>query len=242
MKGCLKVFLVFVAVFLLVILVVSVVLLPMTTQLTESPPTPTPTVVRLWPQQPTRQPTEPVQATPTSPHATDTPVFDLTATAAPLSDPTQQPPKPLPPVQIGFVSGGLGLSQAEWEKRHVLTGKDVFGSIYDGEYIVAFQVGNVWYIERQWTAENAVMPEVVEADNRTLIPNDSQLVNTYSPEGRPETVVNLYFSESLKDRFRSEDSLTGDWWVGGQPGNFAVQYNLYDFGVTRMIIAIGNNP
>lgn len=139
-------------------------------------------------------------------------------------------------------SGGLGLSQTEWEQTHTQTGKDILGSIYDEKYVVVFQADNVWYIERQWSTENAVTPDAVEAESQSLIPADSQFVKTYTPEGRPETTVNLYMSESLKSRFNPEDSITGDWWTGGEPGNFTVQYNQYDAGVTRMIIALGNNP
>lgn len=142
-----------------------------------------------------------------------------------------------------FLSGGLGLAKNEWENAHELTGDDVFGAIYDEKYIVAFQVDTVWYIEQQWTTENALTPEEVEAESQNLIPADSILVETYSPEGTPETIVNLYFSESLKTRFNDEDSSFGSWWTGGEPGNFTVQYNQYEgIGITRMIIALGNNP
>lgn len=98
MKGCLKVFVVLVAIFLLIVLVTSVALLPRAAQVTESPPTATPTVVRLLPQQPTRQPTEPVQAAPIQPTATDTSVPLPTNTSVPLPTNTPLPPTntPLP--------------------------------------------------------------------------------------------------------------------------------------------------
>ncbi len=141
------------------------------------------------------------------------------------------------PVSI-FISGGLGLSQSDWEKTHSKTDLDylAIGTGYDGKYDVMFRESNIWYIERMWDMSNAVTPDFVMAESQDLIPADSQFIKTYNPEGRPETVVNLYFSESLNSRFTSED------FVGGEPGNFTVQYNQYEYGITRMIIALGNNP
>jgi hypothetical protein len=141
-------------------------------------------------------------------------------------------------------SGGLGLSRNEWEQSHFKTDLNytVFGTGYEGGYDVVFQEEKVWSIERQWNREAAVTPDEVEAESKTLIPTDHQLVKTYHPDGRPETVVNLYRSEWLKNRFNSESSMMGNWWTGGEPGNFTVQYNIYDYGVSRMLIAIGNNP
>lgn len=133
-------------------------------------------------------------------------------------------------------SGGLGLSQAEWERDHKERGKDLFGVKYDDAYTVIFRKGNVSYIERQWRTSNAVNEAQVVTEIQSLIPGDSELIRTYSPEGRPETTVRLYRSDYLKSRFGS------DAWVGGEPGNFIGQYNKYEHGVTRMIISTGNNP
>lgn len=101
-----------------------------------------------------------------------------------------------------------------------------------------FKEGNVEYIDRQWKTKNTVTPEFIKIESQKLIPLDCKLVETYSPEGRPETIVLLYISESLKSRFNSSSSS----WIGGEPGNFTVQYNQYEYGITRMIIATGNNP
>lgn len=135
-----------------------------------------------------------------------------------------------------YTSGGLGLSQTDWEQSYPATGEDLPGFTRHGDYIVSFQQDNVSYIERQWDSANAITETDLKTEFTTLIPADSQLIQTYSPEGRPETIVNLYFSESLKDRF------SPDLWIGGQPGNFTVQYNAYDYGIGRMIITLGNNP
>lgn len=136
--------------------------------------------------------------------------------------------------EVSFESGGLGLQKADFEASHTKTGTDIMGAIYDNNLIVSFQSDRVWYIERQWGSDAPVTHEDVEVLSATLIPTDSVLVETYNPDGRPETTVNLYMSESLKSRFGE--------WIGGEAGNFTIQYNTYDGAVTRLIIAIGNNP
>lgn len=170
-------------------------------------------------------------------NATSTPL----PTPAPINTPTPESVVTeeivIPQVET-FDSGGLGLSKTEWEQVHTETELDYapVGTGYDGKYDVVFQEGNVWFIERQWRTDDAITPDVVELESQNLIPVDSQLIETYSPEGRPETIVNLYLSESLKSRFST------DLWIGGEPGNFTVQYNVYDGKVTRLIITTGNNP
>lgn len=170
------------------------------------------------------------------------------AIATPVPSPTLAKPTNTPTAvnssSDGYRSGGLGLSQSDWEKNHTETALDymTMGTGYDYKYDVMFQAGNVWGIERQWSTSEFASTDEVEAESQTLIPTDSQFIETYSPDGRPETIVNLYFSESLKSRFKDGDSLFGSWWAGGEPGNFIVLYNVYDGEVGRMIIAIGNNP
>lgn len=164
-----------------------------------------------------------------TPLPTNTSVPTATSTNVPLPTPTNVEDR-------AFFSGGLGLSKEDWEVQHTQTGSDIFGPIYDNQYIVSFRDNKIWYIERQWSSVNAVSPQDVEAESSTLLPNDSQLVTVYNPSGRPETTVRLYISEALKDRFAEDD------FVGGEPGNFTVQYNTFDNQVTRMIISLGNNP
>ena len=190
----------------------------------------------------TPKPTNTLQPTVTStltPIPTGTP--EPTSKPAPTNTPTpERTPTDTPDLadisEDVFDSGGLGLAKAAWEKEHRETGKDILGPIYDERYIIIFIGNNIQYIERQWSTNNSVTSEAVETESKNLIPADSQLIETYSPEGRPETIVNLYLSESLKSRFDA------DWWIGGEPGNFTVQYNVLDGKVTRMIIATGNNP
>ncbi|MCG3208597.1 MAG: hypothetical protein FOGNACKC_02208 [Anaerolineae bacterium] len=189
----------------------------------------------------------PIQPTATSIPPTPTP---LSPASTPTPTPTSVPSTPTPaPIFAsdngdGYSSGGLGLSRSDWEQNHTATNLDYnpLGTGYDHTYDVMFQVGNVWYIERQWPAGDAATVDIIDNETQNLIPADSQFIKTYSPDGRPETTVNLYFSESLKSRFDSADNEFGNWWAGGEPGNFIVQYNKYDFGITRMIFSIGNNP
>ena len=183
--------------------------------------------------QPTHTPTQEAQPTPTL-LPPDTPTNTPTGTPSHTPTPTSTPePEPF------YLSGGLGLSREQWEVFYEEgVPDDVFGFRY-GKYLVAFQADNVWYIECEWSAEDAVSLEDARTEADGLIPVDSQFVGTYSPEGMPELVVDLYMSESLKTRF---DSATGDWWTGGEPGNFIVVYGVFDDTVRRMVISLGNNP
>lgn len=187
-----------------------------------------------------------------APQATDTAVPAIsTNTPLPTRTPTPQPTEtavsatptstPIPtitaePPESSIESGGLGLSQLVWEETHEVTGEDILGNIYDQTYIVMFFDGNIQYIEQQWSTAGAVDADVVEALSSRLIPADSEFIETYSPEGRPEAIVMVYHSESLATVF-DEGA-----WFGAEPGTFIVLYNSYDGAVTRMIITTGNNP
>lgn len=153
----------------------------------------------------------------------------ITPTKTPT--PIKKTPTATPVAEELFASGGLGLDKASFEKTRTATGKDIIGTIYDNTIIVAFKDDKVWYIEQQWSDVDA---KTIEAWSKTLMPTDATLIRTYNPAGRPETTVMLYMSESMKDHF--------NLWVGGEPGNFIVQYNTYDGRVTRSIISVGNNP
>jgi hypothetical protein len=62
------------------------------------------------------------------------------------------------------------------------------------------------------------------------------VLEVYNPEGQPERTVTLYMSEALKGRFRP------DQFIGGEPGQFIVFYEVNEGRVTLLVIAIGNNP
>ncbi|MEZ4512755.1 MAG: hypothetical protein R3C62_12830 [Chloroflexota bacterium] len=186
---------------------------------------------------PEQSPNTPVPTVTTKPISTPTPTFtpipEPTVTTAFVSDSGN-----------GYQSGGLGISLADWEAAHNRSDLDYqpIGIGYDNKYDVLFQVDNVWMISRQWQTGSFATIEEAQSESSTLIPTDSQLIETYSPAGLPEITIDLYFSESLKARFDDEDSLFGSWWTGGEPGNFIVLFNTPDGEVSGMIISIGNNP
>jgi hypothetical protein len=136
-----------------------------------------------------------------------------------------------------FASGGLGLGQQTWEQAHAQssTGPGGYVNYDDEEYSVIFMNGNVWTLELEFDGSQPTLAEA-RVEGASLIPEDRQLVETYSPEGLPELMVDLYLSESLKGRFGSYV------WIGGEPGNFIVIYAVYDERVARIVIGLGNYP
>lgn len=175
----------------------------------------------------------PTATIPATVAVTKTKTVNATPTRTPRPTHTSTPvPTATTPVADLFQSGGLGLTRAEFEKRHTKTGKDIMGTIYDNDLIVSFINDRIWYIEQDFST--GISPTEAKAMGALLIPSDNVQVETYSPDGRPETTVNLYTSKSLEKYF--------DKWVGGDPGNFTIQYNAYDGIVKRLIVAIGNNP
>lgn len=141
-----------------------------------------------------------------------------------------------------YDSPGLGLNQAAWEQTHTRTADSIFGAtagIYDDQYDILFaENGNIIRIEIQWSPTNPQTPDQVQTLAQTLIPLDSQLIETYSPDDRPATTVLLHHSPTLAQRLPPDS----DWWFGSQPGNFIIQYTTTDGGVSRLIISTGNNP
>jgi hypothetical protein len=172
--------------------------------------------------------------------ATATPAPAATAIILPTPAPTPLPANPPPPPSEPqpFASGGLGLSQQEWEQRYGPGNpSETPGYLwYQGRYLVAYQEGNVAYVEQRWSPEAAATIDDARAQTGGLIPADGQYIQTFSPEGRPDLVADLYFSQSLFSRF------SGNVWVGGQPGNFTATYTVSESGVIRMVITLGNNP
>lgn len=202
-------------------------------QLTENDPTATTEQATATTKPPTAT-TEPATATTKPPTATAEPPA---ATTEPPTATVEDFPTKTSVIEAGSVeSGGLGLARSEWEVGHTPQDPTHYAPLwtgYDGLYDVAFQEEMVWLIDAQW-AEPLTVDEV-ETLSQVLIPADSQLIETYSPEGRPETTVHLYMSDFLKGQF------AGEVWIGGEPGNFTVQYNVFDGGVGRLVVTTGNN-
>ena len=142
----------------------------------------------------------------------------------------------LVPSTPSFRSGGLGLIKTSWENEHIL-GEDWidYTNYDDGKYSVMFIAERVRHLERNFSGD---LPSLAEARGETagLIPSDSRFLETYSPEGMPELIVDLYISQSLADCFPT------DTFIGGEPGNFIAIYGIFEDKVPRIVIGLGNNP
>jgi len=176
------------------------------------------------------------------PEAMETPrptdILTMEPTSTPEPEPTNAPtlePIPSPTFEL-FPSGGLGLSKAEWEQQHT-PGDTTLGMVEydDGKYSVMFTDSKIHYLERVFRDDQPALDQA-RAEAQTLFPHDSQFLETYSPEGMPELVVDLYISESLKERFDA------DVFIDGDPGNFTAIYGVFDGRVPRIVLATGNNP
>jgi hypothetical protein len=189
--------------------------------------------------EPTDTPEPVVEPTNTpEPEPTDTPESveepEATATPEPEEEPIETPaPEEEAAAVADFDSGGLGQSGDWWETNYG-AGESAFGFLRHGDYDLMFLNGNAAYVERQW--ERPVPLDEAQLVMESMIPADSVEIEIYSPEGSPETTVYLYRSESLVERFDADD------FIGGEPGEFIILYNIYEDGVHRAIVATGNNP
>ncbi len=161
------------------------------------------------------------------------------------ADPTNTPhpaPEPSPthtPLVISappLKSGGLGLSKALWETEH--SPGEIWAGYtnYDGgKYSIIFIEEKIGHLERNFSGQ---LPTLAEAHDEAegLIPEDSQLMETYSPAAMPELIVDLYMSQSLQTCF------SRGAFVNGDPGNFIAVYGVFEGKVPRIVIGLGNNP
>ena len=139
------------------------------------------------------------------------------------------------PVGAAYASGGLGLSQQEWEKAHKQSEADSPYTKYDGDkYWIIFMDGKVWSLDRDYDEDEPVLDKARQ-EGKSLIPKDAELIESFSPDGFPELTVDLYLSESLKTRFDS------DVWHDDEPGTFMVIYGVYDKKVGNFTIGTGND-
>lgn len=169
-------------------------------------------------------------AAPTDVPATATPA--PTRTAAPTFTPA--PTLTPQPTAVPEPSQGLGLLQANWEARAgVATKKGIIGTVYANGFEAVFQNDRVWYLSRQLTEATALTPDDIYTLGKTVMPDDAVLVKTYT---RDVTTVHLYQSKWLADQFDA------DMFIEGQPGQFTLQYNVYDGKATSVLLALGNNP
>lgn len=172
------------------------------------------------------------------PISTNTPTVTLLPIETPFPTntplPTNTPTIPSTPVPLE--SGGLGLFTSEWEQNHERTELDWgIGIGYDNAYDVLFQQEKVWII--YYTFDVPATVDDIELLSSQLIPFDNEYIETYTPDGRPETTVIVYKSDFLTTRFDA------DFWDYADPGVFTVQYNTYEgFGIGDMIVGLDDNP
>jgi hypothetical protein len=191
--------------------------------------------VTLLPTDPTIPSPQPASPSPQQP--------TLSPTSEPTIEPTTVTPTTEPVVDDNYQSGGLGLSRQAWEDRHGAPGQKIGGFIsYEGTtYAVAYQMDNVWHLEKSWGSTGVSLDEA-RAESKTLIPSDSQLQQTYTSAN--DQLVDLYTSEALKSRFPESQqlgSMTLSMWPGGEPGDFIVIYRRTGDRVTSIVLGIGNN-
>lgn len=227
--------------------------IPPTASATPTSPTSTPTKTPTsTPIPPTNTPTSPtntptITLTPTETPIPPTPTPTRTPTSTPTSTVTSTPTNtptatntPIPEIQ----SGGLGLSKERWELSHTETDLDYtpLGTGYDNVYDVLFRQNKVWIIYRYWDSDDGQTVSYIEELSQSLIPTDSEFLYTYTPDGRPETTVMVFFSESLAQAF--EDDGMFSVWGDEEPGTFIVHYNRYEGveGIAGLVISVGNNP
>jgi hypothetical protein len=132
-----------------------------------------------------------------------------------------------------FQSGGLGQDNAYWKANFGPSSKNAGFDVYGGFNTLAYG-NNIAFIWVHWRV--AIAPQEAQLAGVDLMPRDGKLVRTYSPPERPATTVHLYHSEALASRFEER------YFMGGKPGDYTIQYNVFDDHVSSMIIAIGTIP
>lgn len=162
--------------------------------------------------------------------ATPTPTPNVTPTPIPVATPT--------PV-VRYLSNGLGLSQADWEADHAVTGLGATlggtqATVYDNAYAILFINGNVGWIDRAWTPGNGVTGAVALALGESLAPFDRQPIRTYAPAQLPGATVSIYYSPSLAERFPAE------LWGAELPGTFAVVTIANGEEIVRLLVLLGD--
>jgi hypothetical protein len=131
---------------------------------------------------------------------------------------------------------GLGTAIKDWEQSH---NKDINSDetfyLYDNNRFALMNYeGKICHLEITWGDDDALTFEDAKAEASKYIPSDSHLVETYIPQ--ENRVVERYTSSSLAPLF---DELA---WLGSPPGEFIIIYREYEFGVSSVVITLGNNP
>ncbi len=191
--------------------------------------TPTSTPMPTATERPTLTPPSTLTSTPTP---SETPISTATSTATPTLSPAATP-------VARYESDGLGLTQVDWEAAHSATGLGATlgqtqAKVYDGVYAVLFINGNVGWIDRAWTMGAGVTGAEALALGESFAPLDRQPVRSYFPTELPGTMVSIYYSPSLADRFPVE------LWGAESPGTFAIVTIADGEEVVRLLLLLGD--
>lgn len=159
-------------------------------------------------------------------------------TPTPNSLPTL-PPTETPTPVVRYGSNGLGLTQADWEAEHSVTGLGATlgqtqATVYDDAYAVLFINGNVGWIDRAWTPGAGVTGAEALALGEGLAPADRQPIRSYFPTELPGATVSIYYSPSLAERFPAE------LWGSELPGTFAIVTIANGEEIVRLLLLLGD--
>jgi len=141
-----------------------------------------------------------------------------------------------------FTSGGLGLARTDWERVHqktgstLATGYSITVDTYNNEYAVLYNHGKVWCIELARTSNLKSNRANYQVTSQQLIPVDAQLIESTVPDPRTDTIINLYFSDSLKQQFTEQE------WPGEERGYFTVRHSNHGLYLHSLVISAGKFP
>ncbi|MDB5082998.1 MAG: hypothetical protein JWP00_4922 [Chloroflexi bacterium] len=195
-------------------------------------------------------PAPPPTAAPAAPAAAPTPTAVLQPTATPVK--AQPTATPVPPTAtatqaaptatpVPLNSRAIGLFKTEWEKWHGQGDVQEKGVYYENKkYLIGFFQDRIIRLERYYDPAAPVTLDAARTESKTFLPEDAQLVKTY--DGPNNIPVDLYKSEALKTYFAGVTD--PDFWKGGEPGNFIVEYRKSDKEnmFSTIVITLGNNP
>lgn len=169
----------------------------------------------------------------TTPTETPTPV-DVPVRTPPSQGQTtvEETPTPSP-------SGGLGLPVDAWEYQFGAGTFDeasgrwqYLGGAAAGGLDVDFWEDRVRLIDLRLPPALALPAEEANLFVARLAPEDSELIDAYVPDDRPDTLVQIYRSQWLADQFGES------FWPEDNPGLFRVDFTLTDERVTGLIFEI----
>lgn len=139
--------------------------------------------------------------------ATPTPTLNPTETAISV------------PLRLNVRSGGLGLFPEQWRRLNDIGGAEVgsFTIYAAGVYIIELRGGRLWYLERNWDADDA--PSLTEARRiaYALLPFDSAAQPPAERPSRTE-LIERYTSDQLRG------ALLADNWGSMIEGRLTVRY------------------